>query len=364
MNAIVQRFYRNQTLRWLAMLFFVVLACQIQAGKKQGGSSSGNGLRKKRIMSEIRDIYRNMISMNTPFNVSNEEIGIRLSPVPGNLLEFHFSFTGIEGSAFDGGIYHGRILLHPDYPRKAPAICVLTPTGRWEVGKDICLSASAHHQETWDPLWNLRTLVMGLRGHILTQPREIGAISTTVEHQRKLASLSRDWSCPICGVSHADLVPGANTTTSKTTTEQHTSEHISHSMVSDVSVDENMLIGNNHMMIKKGTFVRININSNDIDNLEENISNVLFDTDSILANAESHARKEILQVTKKYRSMRRAEAREQRERSSRLKLLRTISMFVVSILTFCVLQIWSNYGQGMGTLASGSAGKKTLESFW
>ena len=118
------------------------------------------------------------------------------------------------------------------------------------------------------------------------------------------------------------------------------------------------------MMIKKGTFVRININSNDVDNLEENISNALFDTDSMLANAESHARSEILQVTKKYRSMRRAEQREQRERSARLKLLRTISMFVFSVLTFCVLQIWSNYGQGMGALASGSAGKKTLESFW
>ena len=60
----------------------------------------------------------------------------------GNLLEFHFSFTGIEGTSYDGGIYHGRILLHPDYPRKAPAISVLTPTGRWECGKDICLSGT------------------------------------------------------------------------------------------------------------------------------------------------------------------------------------------------------------------------------
>ena len=363
MISVHQCLHRVHTMRLVIVLFFVLLTCRIQASKKQGGSSSGNGLRKKRIMSEIRDIYRNMISMNTPFNVSNEEIGIRLSPVPGNLLEFHFSFTGIEGSAFDGGIYHGRILLHPDYPRKAPAICVLTPTGRWEVGRDICLSASAYHQETWDPLWNLRTLVMGLRGHILTQPREIGAISTTVEHQRKLAILSRDWSCPICGVSHADLVPGANATTTTKQTEQHTPDQISRSVESDVTIDNDLLVGNNRMMIKKGAFVRINIDTNNLDNLEEDISNALFDTDSLLVSAESHARSEILQVTKKYRSLRRAELREQRERSARLKLLRTISMFVVSILTFCVLQIWSNYGQGMGAVASGS-GKKTLESFW
>ena len=103
-------------------------------------NAPGNTLGKTRIMSEIRDIYKSKISADQPFNLTNDEIGIRLSPMKGNLLEFHFSFTGIEGTSYSGGIYHGRILLHPDYPRKAPAISVLTPTGRWECGKDICLS--------------------------------------------------------------------------------------------------------------------------------------------------------------------------------------------------------------------------------
>ena len=73
----------------------------------------------------------------------------------------------------------------------------------------IFLEATAHHQETWDPNWNLRTLVMALRGHILTQPREIGGIQTSSDHQQKLAILSRDWICPTCGIDHACLVPGA-----------------------------------------------------------------------------------------------------------------------------------------------------------
>ena len=103
-------------------------------------NAPGNALGKTRILSEIRDIYRHKISTDQPFNLTNDEIGIRLSPMRGNLLEFHFSFTGTEGSSYCGGIYHGRILLHPDYPRKAPSISVLTPTGRWECGKDICLS--------------------------------------------------------------------------------------------------------------------------------------------------------------------------------------------------------------------------------
>lgn len=51
---------------------------------------------------------------------------------------------------------------------------------------------------------------MALRGHILTQPREIGGILTTVEHQKKLAVLSRDWNCPICGVRHSNLIGRKN----------------------------------------------------------------------------------------------------------------------------------------------------------
>jgi ubiquitin-protein ligase len=124
--------------RLCAVITVLVVIVDIIASKK----APGNALGKTRILSEIRDIYRNKISTDQPFNLTNDEIGIRLSPMKGNLLEFHFSFTGVEGSSYSGGIYHGRILLHPDYPRKAPAISVLTPTGRWECGKDICLSGS------------------------------------------------------------------------------------------------------------------------------------------------------------------------------------------------------------------------------
>jgi hypothetical protein len=75
----------------------------------------------------------------------------------------------------------------------------------YQVGKDICLSATAYHQETWDPTWNLRTLVMALRGHMLSYPKEIGAILTSVERQKTLAKFSRNWMCKICGVHHSSL---------------------------------------------------------------------------------------------------------------------------------------------------------------
>ena len=67
-------------------------------------------------------------------------------------------------------------------------------------------AASAHHQEMWNPNWNLRTLILSLRNFMPTQPREIGSISTAVDEQRKLATASRKWTCPLCGVRHSRVI--------------------------------------------------------------------------------------------------------------------------------------------------------------
>eukprot|EP00600_Ochromonadales_sp_CCMP1393_P005853 CAMPEP_0174961698 /NCGR_PEP_ID=MMETSP0004_2-20121128/4385_1 /TAXON_ID=420556 /ORGANISM="Ochromonas sp., Strain CCMP1393" /LENGTH=264 /DNA_ID=CAMNT_0016210173 /DNA_START=150 /DNA_END=944 /DNA_ORIENTATION=+ len=122
------------------------------------------------------------------------------------MLEWHFSFTGVEGTPYEGGVYHGRIKLHREYPQKAPAISMMTPSGRWVVNQDICLSASAHHPETWNPNWNLRTLVLSLRGFMTTKPAEIGSIRSTVAQQQLYAQLSRSFRCPCCDLTHAHLL--------------------------------------------------------------------------------------------------------------------------------------------------------------
>jgi len=43
-----------------------------------------------------------------------------------NLFEWHFTIRGPADSEFDGGIYHGRIVLPPEYPMKPPSIIILT----------------------------------------------------------------------------------------------------------------------------------------------------------------------------------------------------------------------------------------------
>lgn len=47
-------------------------------------------------------------------------------PLQDNLFEWHFSVRGPPDSDFDGGVYHGRIVLPPEYPMKPPSIILLT----------------------------------------------------------------------------------------------------------------------------------------------------------------------------------------------------------------------------------------------
>jgi len=43
-----------------------------------------------------------------------------------NMFDWHFTLRGPRDTEFEGGIYHGRIILPSDYPFKPPNIMLLT----------------------------------------------------------------------------------------------------------------------------------------------------------------------------------------------------------------------------------------------
>lgn len=121
-------------------------------------------------------------------------------PLEDNLFEWHFSFRGPADTDFEGGIYHGRIILPPEYPMKPPSILILTPNGRFELHKKICLSISGYHPESWQPSWSIRTAILAIIGFMPTKGEgAIGALEYTPEERRALARKSGTWSCPTCG---------------------------------------------------------------------------------------------------------------------------------------------------------------------
>ena len=76
---------------------------------------------------------------------------VRMGPMGKNLLHWHFSVQGAPNSVYEKGVYHGRIILPRDYPLSPPHVQMLTPSGRFIPGHDICLSASSYHPESWTP---------------------------------------------------------------------------------------------------------------------------------------------------------------------------------------------------------------------
>lgn len=127
-------------------------------------------------------------------------------PIEDNLFEWHFTVRGPTGTEFEGGVYHGRILLPADYPMKPPNIILLTPNGRFETNKKICLSISGHHPETWQPSWSIRTALLALIAFMPSPGNgTIGALDYTAEERQQMARKSQVWVCSVCG-KVADLL--------------------------------------------------------------------------------------------------------------------------------------------------------------
>lgn len=128
------------------------------------------------------------------------------APVDDNLFDWHFTVRGPPGTDFEGGIYHGRMLLPPDYPFKPPSIMFLTANGRFSVGAKICLSISAHHPEHWQPAWGVRLILEALVSFFPTEAGgAIGALDWSPAERRRLAKESQSWCCPKCGLAAATL---------------------------------------------------------------------------------------------------------------------------------------------------------------
>lgn len=121
-------------------------------------------------------------------------------PLEENLFEWHFTIRGPDDTPFANGIYHGRIVLPPEYPMKPPNVIFLTPNGRFEVHKKICLSISGYHPETWRPSWSIRTALLALIGFMPTHGNgAIGSLDYTDDERLKLANKSRTVDCDTCG---------------------------------------------------------------------------------------------------------------------------------------------------------------------
>ncbi|TKX22064.1 hypothetical protein C1H76_5697 [Elsinoe australis] len=130
------------------------------------------------------------------------------TPLESNLFEWHFTLRGPPSpSPYASGVYHGRIVLPPSYPLRPPSFRFLTPSGRFEVNREICLSISGFHEETWQPAWGIRTALLAIRGFMDSESGgAVGGMDADEGVKRRLAGESGRWRCRECGRGNEEIM--------------------------------------------------------------------------------------------------------------------------------------------------------------
>ncbi|KAG7092256.1 hypothetical protein E1B28_008620 [Marasmius oreades] len=124
--------------------------------------------------------------------------------------EWHCTIRGPQGTEFEGGLYHVRILLPAEYPFRPPSLMVLTPNGRFELNTKICISFTNYHEELWQPAWGVRTAIVGLQGFFPLKGQAavgVGSVEFPAPERKRLAELSRSWTCPHCQQTNLEILP-------------------------------------------------------------------------------------------------------------------------------------------------------------
>jgi len=149
----------------------------------------------RRLLKESSDLHKNPSPYFTASPTSDT-----------NLHDWHFTLAGPPSSPYSQGLYHGRITFPATYPLRPPSFRFLTPSGRFEVNREICLSISGHHEETWQPAWGVRTALLAIRSEIFGSESQgqVGGMEGSEELRREYARLSLDWTCRDCGVGNLE----------------------------------------------------------------------------------------------------------------------------------------------------------------
>jgi hypothetical protein len=136
-----------------------------------------------RIKKEIQDLKENK-SENFTISVSDA-----------NMLEWHIKYFNLDDDRFKEGEYILNIKLQEGYPLKPPEFRWLTPNGRFEINTKICYNISTYHTEQWNPLWRLRTIIIGIMSMLFdTNTHGIGHVmNTNLEQFKKLANNSKEY---------------------------------------------------------------------------------------------------------------------------------------------------------------------------
>ena len=119
--------------------------------------------------------------------------GIIAEPDESNILKWFYVIRGPADTPYEGGLYIGKLIFPSEYPMKAPSIHMLTPSGRFQINTQICMSMSNFHPESWNPLWSVATIIQGIQSFMESDELTTGGLKASEADRKKLAKLSMSY---------------------------------------------------------------------------------------------------------------------------------------------------------------------------
>lgn len=117
-------------------------------------------------------------------------------------LVWYFIIYGQQDSPYYKGKFIGKITHSKKYPVEPPSYQMLTPNGRFEVNRDICLTNSGYHKDQWSSTWNIKTILIAFNSIFNADDTTgIGHIFKSEEERKKFSIESDEYNKK----NHADI---------------------------------------------------------------------------------------------------------------------------------------------------------------
>ncbi|CAD6506395.1 BgTH12-07321 [Blumeria graminis f. sp. triticale] len=114
-------------------------------------------------------------------------------PSEANILEWHYILTGPPDTPYQDGQYWGTLIFPSNYPFAPPAIRMHTPSGRFQPSTRLCLSISDFHPKSFNPAWEVSTILIGLLSFMTSEEMTTGSVGATEAERKWAASRTRWW---------------------------------------------------------------------------------------------------------------------------------------------------------------------------
>jgi len=128
---------------------------------------------QKRIQNELKMLQKDPLE------------SIDINPDDNDIRTWYFLIRGPDDSDYKNGWYIGKLVLSENYPVTPVDFYMLTPNGRFDIEKKICLTISSYHQDQWSSIWSIQK-ILGAFLSVMTSDFDTG-----ISHIKQPASVRK-----------------------------------------------------------------------------------------------------------------------------------------------------------------------------